>query len=165
MNKIILAFKMFFLILTNGKIGDEIEGLLKKEKVPEIEEKKKENTAEQLLMILQREARFVDFLQENLDGFDDSQIGAVARTLHTKCKKTMENYVKIESIFKEEEGSTVTVGKGFDPSEIRLIGNIKGEPPFKGRLSHHGWKAVDISLPALPEGQKKGIIEPAEVEI
>jgi hypothetical protein len=165
MNKLILAFKMFFLILTNGKVGKEIEEILKKEKLPEIEEKKKENTAEQFLMILQREARFVDFLQENLDGFDDSQIGAVARTLHTKCKKTMENYVKIEPLFKEEEGSNVTIEKGFDPSEIRLIGNVSGNPPFKGRLGHHGWKAVDINLPALPEGQKKGIIEPAEVEI
>ncbi len=43
-----------------------------------------------LLATLQREARFVDFIMESLEGYSDAQIGAVARDVHRDCGKVLE---------------------------------------------------------------------------
>jgi hypothetical protein len=65
----------------------------------------------------------------------------------------------------EAEGTTVNVEKGFDASRIRLTGNVTGDPPFKGKLAHHGWKVASARIPPLPKGHDPSIILPAEVEI
>jgi hypothetical protein len=57
------------------------------------------------------------------------------------------------------------VPRGFDPSEIRLIGEARGEPPFAGTLRHHGWRAVDTRLPVLADGLDRSVLAPAEVEV
>lgn len=162
MNTFILAFKCFFQIFMNAKFSEHVSKFFEKP-VPQIEEDKIEDT--RILAILQRDARFMDFLQEKIDSYSDSQIGAVSRTLHEKCNKALNNYITIEEVLKEEEGKPVTIEKGFNPSEIRLTGNVTGSPPFKGTLRHHGWKVLKTKLPPLPEGDDGSIIEPAEVEI
>jgi len=161
-NKFILAFKCFFQIFMNTKFSEHVSKFFEKP-VPQIEEDRLEDT--RILAILQRDARFMDFLQEKIDSCTDSQIGAVARTIHEKCNKALNNYITIEEVLKEEEGKPVTIEKGFNPSEIRLTGNVTGSPPFKGTLRHHGWKVLKTKLPPLPEGDDGSIIEPAEVEI
>jgi hypothetical protein len=64
-----------------------------------------------------------------------------------------------------EEGAKAAVPKGFDPAEIRLIGEAKGEPPYRGTLRHHGWRVVDAKLPALADGVDRTVVAPAEVEL
>ena len=71
----------------------------------------------------------------------------------------------VKYVFAGEEGAKASVPKGFDPAEIRLIGEAKGEPPFKGTLRHHGWRVVDAKLPSLAEGVDRTVIAPAEVEL
>ena len=118
-----------------------------------------------LLALFQREGRLVDFLREPLDGFADADIGAAARDVHRGCRKVLEQHLAFEPVMPGEEEAKVSVPKGFDPAEIRLIGEAKGEPPFKGTLRHHGWRVVDAKLPTLADGIDRTVIAPAEVEL
>ena len=119
----------------------------------------------QVLALLQREGRLLDFLKEDIDGIDDDQIGAAVRAIHKGCRKVLMEHVTLAPIRKESEGTIVEVPKGFDPAAIRLIGNVRGEPPFKGALKHHGWQVTAINLPAQPPGVDPKIVAPAEVEV
>lgn len=118
-----------------------------------------------LLALLQREGRLVDFLREPLDGFSDADIGAAARDVHRGCKKVLDQHLTFEPVMPGAEEERVNVPKGFDPAEVRLIGEAKGEPPFKGTLRHHGWRVVETKLPALVEGVDRTVVAPAEVEL
>jgi hypothetical protein len=70
-----------------------------------------------------------------------------------------------EHVARGEEGATVTVPSGFDPSAIRLTGNVTGQPPFTGTLRHHGWRANEIKLAKPPAGADPFVVQPAEVEL
>jgi hypothetical protein len=118
-----------------------------------------------LLGLLQREGRLVDFLRETLDDYEDSDIGAAVRDIHRGCKKVLAEHLTIEPVMPGEEDDAVTVPRGFDPGEIRLIGDVSGDPPFKGTLRHHGWRVIQARLPALSEGVDRHVLAPAEVEI
>jgi Domain of unknown function (DUF2760) len=118
-----------------------------------------------LLALLQRDGRLVDFLNESLDGFSDGDIGATARDVHRGCKAVLDQYFTLEPVLPGADDTRVAVPKGFDPTEIRIIGEAKGEPPFTGRLKHHGWRATKSQLPTLTEGVDRSVIAPAEVEL
>lgn len=119
----------------------------------------------QLLGLLQREGRLMDFLQEDMSAYTDAQVGAAARVVHDQCKRALDSHLKLERIRNEEEGSRVSVPKGFSPSEIRLLGHVSGEPPWNGALTHAGWRVASIELPKLSDGHDVFIIAPAEVEL
>lgn len=123
------------------------------------------DAALQLLAILQREGRFVDFLEEDVAAFSDAQIGAAARVVHEGCRKAIREHVPVEPVRSEEEGVAVTLEKGFDARAIRLTGNVTGEPPFRGKIAHRGWRATDVKLPKMAEGHDAKILAPAEVEL
>jgi hypothetical protein len=118
-----------------------------------------------LLSVLQREGRLLDFFSEKLEGYDDAQIGAAVRGIHESCQKALKKYLRFKSVIANDEGAEVTVEPGFDPSAIKLVGNVTGEPPFRGILRHQGWRAEKVELPVLSGGQTPSIISPAEVEI
>lgn len=118
-----------------------------------------------VLALLQRDGRLIDFLSESLDGFSDSEIGAAARTVHGGCRKALEAYLDLEPVYREAEGASVTVAPGFDPSAVRLTGNVVGDPPFRGSLRHHGWRATRTAFPPPPTAQDPRILAPAEVEL
>ncbi len=136
------------------------EGIPKKKEQPPYNEK-----AVQGLALFQKKGRLVDFLQEDISGLDDRQIGAAVRNIHSGCREVLDEYVEIETVMKEKEGNNVTIEEGFDPSVIRLTGNVVGKPPFKGVLRHCGWRVIKTNLPGFPENQDLSIVEPAEVEI
>jgi len=158
------------LFLTNGEFQkspktSKDEKKEESKKAPEITEVSPA-PAIQILSILQKQGRLIDFLQEDLSTYQDEQIGAAVRTIHEGCKKAIGDHMQLEPIFKEEEGSEVTVPSGFNANQIRLTGNVSGEPPFKGAVRHRGWRIVKIDLPKQV-GEKKDdkVLEPAEVEI
>ena len=119
----------------------------------------------QLLGLLQREGRFIDFLEEDVSGFSDEEIGAAARVVHDGCKKAIDEHFSIEAVHADSEGERVVVEEGFDPHSIRLTGNVVGEAPFKGELTHRGWRCADVRLPKMSESHDPHIIAPAEVEL
>ncbi|TMA17955.1 MAG: DUF2760 domain-containing protein, partial [Deltaproteobacteria bacterium] len=100
----------------------------------------------QLLAILQREGRLIDFCEEELAGFSDAQIGAAARTVHDGCRKALRSMITLEPVRTEAEGASVELPAGFDPRSVRLTGNVVGKPPFKGVLKHHGWRAAEVVI-------------------
>jgi len=118
-----------------------------------------------VLALLQRDGRLIDFLSESLEGFSDKEIGAAARTVHAGCRKMLDAYLEFEPVFREAEGANVTVAAGFDPNAVRLTGNVVGEPPFRGSLRHHGWRATRTAFPPPPQAQDPRILAPAEVEL
>lgn len=118
-----------------------------------------------LLSLLQHSGRLIDFLKEDISSFDDAQIGAVVRKIHEDCSKSLEEMVTIRPIMDENEGTKITIQQGYDPSRIKVVGKVNGEPPFNGILVHRGWKAHKRSLPKKLGEQASEVICPAEVEV
>jgi hypothetical protein len=118
-----------------------------------------------LLSVLQRQGRLVDFLSEDLDAYEDEQIGAAVRGIHENCGKVILKNLSLEAVIDGLEGEPVTIEEGFDPAAVKLTGNVTGEPPFKGILRHKGWRTRKIELPVLSDAQDPAVIAPAEVEI
>lgn len=172
----LLAFIAFFRVLFGRPLPEQLVPKQLPPPPPEPEkkpaEKPKQSLAQQhkdgalaLLALLQREGRFVDFVRDSVDGASDADIGAAAREVHRGCRKVLDQHLTFEPVMPGAEEEKVSVPKGFDPSEIRLIGEAKGEPPFRGTLRHHGWRVVDAKLPSLAEGVDRTVIAPAEVEL
>jgi hypothetical protein len=119
-----------------------------------------------LLATLQREARFVDFIQEPLAGYSDAQIGAAARDVHRDCGKVLQRLFAFRPIVAGQEGAEVEVPAGFDPGRYRLTGNVTGQPPFRGRLVHPGWEATTCELPTWSGTEAAArVVSPVEVEL
>ncbi len=121
--------------------------------------------AYQILAILQREGRFIDFLQEDVTDFDDADVGAAARVVHEGCKRAIEQYVTVAPVRTEAEDSPITLPPGFDPVRNRVTGNVTGEPPYRGRLAHPGWQVTALDLPTVAAGHDASVLAPAEIEI
>lgn len=134
-------------------------------KKPVAPDRPNSDAAIQLLALLQREGRLVDFLREDISSYDDAQVGAAVRSIHVSCRQVLAEYLSIEPVLGGSEGDTVTVPEDFDPSTIRLTGNVSGEAPFRGALRHAGWRVASVTLPEQPRGQNPQVIAPAEVEI
>jgi hypothetical protein len=118
-----------------------------------------------LLSLLQREGRLVDFLREDIDDYEDEDIGAAVRDIHRGCRKVIDEHLEIEAVMPGDEDDDVTIPKGFDAGEVKLIGEVEGDPPFKGVLKHHGWRATKIKLPTLSDGVDRNVLAAAEVEL
>ena len=70
--------------------------------------------AVQMLALLQRDGRLIDFLAEDISAYPDIQLGAAVRTIHETCRQALDRYVKLEPILNSEEDQPVTVESGFD---------------------------------------------------
>lgn len=133
---------------------------------PRQDVKASSQSAVQVLSILQREGRLIDFLQEDLNSYEDAQIGAAVRSIHQGCRDALSGFVKLTPIFEDPEGVEVTVPPGFDSRAIRLTGHVTGDPPFSGVLRHRGWRIESLELPQTTFEQDRGwVLAPAEVEI
>jgi hypothetical protein len=137
--------------------GPAPEPVILKESMPD--------AALQLLGLLQQQARFIDFIKEDLSGFNDADIGVAARVVHEGCNKVINEHFTLASVRNEQEGNKVTLLKGFDAASVRLTGKVTGEAPFTGTLVHKGWQVMQIRLPKLTQGYNAAIIAPAEVEL
>ena len=124
-----------------------------------------DTAALQLLGLLQREARFVDFIQEDVAPYSDAEIGAAARVVHGGCRKLLAEHFTLAPVRAEAEGSRVTLAAGFDAAAVRLTGNVVGQAPFTGTLSHRGWRVAEVRLPQLTDARAAAIIAQAEVEL
>ena len=117
------------------------------------------------LVLLQREGRLVDFLEEEIDGYSDEQVGAAVRRIHAGCRQVLAENFGVTAIQDAAEGDAIEVPSGFDPGAIRLTGNVSGAPPFRGTLQHRGWKVTKVDFPARHAKLDPTIICPAEVEL
>jgi hypothetical protein len=122
-------------------------------------------SALQLLALLQQEARFLDFIHEDIQAFSDTDIGAAARVVHEGSRKVIQQHLSLQPVRSENEMSRITVPEGFDASRLRLTGKLLGQAPFTGTLIHCGWYAAEVRLPKLVAEHDCHVIAPAEVEL
>lgn len=123
------------------------------------------DAALQLLYLLQSDARFIDFIKEDMSAHSDEDVGMVARVIHEGCNKVLDEHFSFAPICKESEGDRITLLDGYDSAKVRITGNIVGKPPFTGTIIHKGWQITDVRLPSTVQGYNASIIAPAEVEL
>jgi len=84
--------------------------------------------AVQMLALLQRDGRLVDFLEEDVSSYPDGQLGAAVRTIHSSCRQFW--------------NATSNSNRSFLPrrtirlrcrwaAAIKLIGSVTGQPPIR----------------------------------
>ena len=121
----------------------------------------------QVLQTLQRDARLVDFLMEDIAAYADEQVGAAVRSVHADSKASLIRHVTLAPVIDGVEGTNhkLDASKAPDPNRIKLIGNVhaSGKAPG-GTLRHRGWQATSVNLPAIGKLDVT-IIAPAEIEI
>lgn len=155
---LIAAFKAFFRVLSQGE-----PQLLPPP--PETAFQGSREPAIQLLALMQKEGRLVDFLMEDLTGFSDEQIGGAVRPIHESTKKLFADRIKLGRVHDEKEGTRIDVPVGYDASRISITGNLSGEPPFTGIVRHKGWVVTELNLPTVPAGADPMIVAPAEIDV
>jgi Domain of unknown function (DUF2760) len=170
------AFRAFFSLIFHGRIADDIlaafaaplpaaPARVAPAPPPPVETPRENNArAAQILAILQRDGRLVDFLMEDLAAYSNEQVGAAVRDVHRGCRQALDKYATLAPVFDAAEGSTVTVDAGTDAARVKVVGNAAGSPPFRGVLRHRGWDATRLELPPLP-ATGRTVLAPAEVEI
>jgi len=179
MKRLILAIRVFFRVLFSAETAERVEPILNDEpatlpaagdktqtKTPAKPRAPAQSEAVTLLAALQREARLVDFLQEGLGEYSDAQIGAAVRDVHRDSANVLERMFALKQISDDEEGTEIELAAGFDASRYRLTGKVEGEPPFRGRLAHHGWEATKCELPSWSgDDTAARVVAPVEVEL
>ena len=118
-----------------------------------------------LLALLQQEGRLVDFLEEDLAPYSDTQIGSAVRSIHGGCRNVLKERLELAPILPGAEGATVTIERGVDPGAVRVTGNVRGEPPYQGVLRHPGWRSAAFRVPESTGNADHTILAPAEVEV
>ena len=171
--RIPIAFGAFFSSLSNPQYAARIQRLRQGDEpapaptpvAPAPLREATPDAALQLLALLQRDARLIDFTQESLSGYSDADIGGAARLVHEGCGKVLREHFTLAPVRLEAEGSRITIDPGFDARAIRLTGNLVGQAPFQGSLSHRGWRATETRLPKLAAGHDATVLAQAEVEL
>ncbi len=175
MSRIGSAFRSFFSILFSGILPEDIAlefGYSKAKPAPvappvQVPQVKVSDGALQILQILQRDSRLIDFLMEDIASYSDDQIGAAVRSLHSDCRATLGRHVTLAPVIDSVEGTfhKLDAAKAPDPNRIKLIGNVpaNGKAPG-GTLRHRGWMVASVNLPAIGK-QDVAVIAPAEIEI
>ena len=171
--RVSIAFGSFFGALSNPGYAARVQDLREHGETPAapapvapaVFKEAPPDAALQLLALLQREARLIDFVQEDLSGYTDAEIGGPARLVHEGCAKVLREHFTLAPVRPEAEGSRITLNDGFDARAVRLTGNVVGQAPFQGALSHRGWRATDTRLPRLAAGHDATVLAQAEVEL
>jgi hypothetical protein len=172
LGRIWLAIRSFFSILFGGslpedgltKLGLTRRGAPKAQTASTPVGPRPSDGALQMLSILQRDARLVDFIMEDIVAYTDDQVGAAVRGLHDQARESLARYVKLEPVIDGVEG-TFTKPALSDPAAVKFVGNVPAGKPSGGLLRHKGWRAGKIDLPPLNPKQDSSILAPAEIEV
>ena len=174
LHRLVLALVSFFRILADANFACKITSLETSSDTVQAQNpepakptpaRRDLRPALQLLSLLQREGRLVDFAQQDILAFSDADVGAAARVVHEGCHRALQRVMELAPVRDEKEGHSVTVPPGFDATSLVLTGNVSGTPPFHGTLRHRGWRAQGFSLPEIIGETDLTVIAPAEVEL
>ena len=164
------AFRAFFSLIFHGRIADDILAAFAPPAAAPVSAPPAAvaidtgDRAIQVLAILQRDGRLVDFLLEDIGAYPDAQIGSAVRDVHAGCRGVLSRYLTLAPVLDDEEGGAVTIERGTDPARVKVVGNVAGAPPLRGVLRHRGWEVTRLDLPPLPAAGRT-IVAPAEVEV
>ena len=101
--------------------------------------------------------RLIDLIHEDLDQYQDAQVGAAARPCLKQCRQSLDRMLKIEKLFDAAENDSVPVDGSASPAQVRWVGETASQSG-EAKLVHAGWKATVTELP-----QWSGKAEDAEV--
>jgi hypothetical protein len=172
LGRVFLAFRSFFQILFHGALADDAIAALGLSKPARAAKTPSEpapdfiDGAVEILAVLQRDSRLVDFLMEDIGTYDDEQVGAAVRSLHDQCRESLLRYVRLTPVIDAVEGTQTSVAgiaRADRASLLKFIGNVPAQPPEAGTLRHKGWRAEKVELPKPKHGAV--VIAPAEIEI
>ncbi|MBK7926743.1 MAG: DUF2760 domain-containing protein [Bryobacterales bacterium] len=189
MSRISLALKSFFALLGSGKLPDEVIaqlGLTRRlvtqppssTPAPKAEGGKAAPSvmsdpgegALTLLGVLQREARLVDFLMEDIAPYSDEQVGAAVRSIHENSRKALERMFELGPVVDGVEGTVTNLAsagiKAGDAARVKLMGKVPADGKVEsGILQHRGWMVKKAELPAAGAAERAKVIAPAEIEV
>lgn len=195
MSNLSLAFKSFFSLLFSGKLPEDVQIALNLTRrivtpsTPKPNEPaaaaaaaakpaaaaadsgpKAADGAVQILSILQRDARLIDFLNEDIAPYTDEQIGAAVRDIHKNSRAALDRHVKLVPVVDGVEGTNTNLASAGldskDTTRLRIVGKVPADGKVEaGMLRHRGWKVEKIDLPPTPQGKKAAILAPAEIEV
>jgi hypothetical protein len=176
-NRVLLAFQCFFDMLVRGRLPDDAIAALDSSQAVDAPTPAAATTAGppppaassadgalQMLGILQRDARLLDFLMEDISAYTDDQVGAAVRELHEQCRESVARYVALEPVIDGVEG-TYAQAPATDPASVKFVGNVPAQPPSGGILRHRGWRAAKVDLPTPSAHQDVTVLAPAEIEV
>lgn len=182
-----LAFKAFWASLTNRDVAARLERVLQGGEPPSLPEPgghdvgrplsdeppkaprsgtpvatAGRDSAITLLSALQREARLVDLVREDLGQYSDAQVGAAARPCLQHCAAVLERWFAPEPVVSAADGEIVEVPPDAPPTRFQWIGEGSAS---SGKVLHHGWQAGKVELPQWtgPETDVR-VIAPAQVQ-
>jgi hypothetical protein len=173
-SRIAIACKLIFskayaisLLTPEASLGQAVEEAINFEPAETVSTLKHtdQESALQLLAILQKEGRLIDFINEDVGAFSDDQVAAASRVVHAGVKKALQQHMSFAPVSDTPEGNNINLPADFDKNAYRLTGNITGSGPYNGTLIHKGWKVADLSLPQLAEGIDLNVVAAAEVEL
>src|SRR5688500_6320874 len=105
MGNFALGFRVLFRIWSDDDFARKVKDLAEGKPLPKAEPQPapkvpapptavpkaaRRSEAVSLLAVLQREARFVDFIKEPIGAYSDAQIGAAARDVHQGCAAALD---------------------------------------------------------------------------
>jgi Domain of unknown function (DUF2760) len=188
-----LAFKSFFSLLFSGKLPEDVlialnltrrvvmatgagaaaskpAATAESPKPAAPEGPKPADGAVQILAILQREARLIDFLEEDIAPYTDEQVGAAVRDIHKNSRAALDRHVILKPVVDGVEGTNTNLASaGLDAKDtvrLRIVGKVPADGKVEaGVLRHRGWRVEKVDLPNTPMGKKAAILAPAEIEV
>ena len=183
MARLLIAIKVFFRMLRDPAFADRAQRMLDEVTPPPTSTTPLPPTAMRqqtaaapiapvrsdalaLLSVLQREARLIDFLKEDIAPYADAQVGAAVRDVHRDAAAALDRLFALKPVLDQPEGSDVTIPGSVDSARLRLVGNLGNTPPSRGRLQHAGWQATKVELPQFTgSADTAKIVAPAEIEV
>jgi hypothetical protein len=173
--RLILAFQCFFKILFSGVFAQKVRSLgmdnksIKPTQLPKNEPKPPEKQQETkdssllLLSLMQREARLIDFLMEDITEYSNEQVGAAIRDVHKKASGILKRcYDPIALVAQEGE---VDLEVAYNAEVWDVSGKIPQAGSFKAEVIHSGWMAQKLELPVWKGSlANRMLISPAQAE-
>ncbi len=173
LSRFTLAFKSLFAILFGNGLPAEValafgfvrESDVKPPPVPKPVEVRTSDGALQILGILQRDSRLIDFFMEDISAYSDEQVGAAVRTVHEGSREVLKRYLTLLPVVDGVEGTPTRIDSR-DPGSVKLLGNVPADGKAKqGTLRHKGWRVDKIDLPKIANSKSVSVLAPAEIEI
>ena len=171
MKRISYAFRSFFSILFGGSLPADVAlafgynramHLRTASPVTPKPQATPADGAVQMLGILQRDARLMDFLMEDISAYSDEQVGAAVREVQAQSRESLLRYMQLTPVIDGVEDTPVKTA-GLDPGSFKLTGKVPPNGAAGGLLRHKGWKAGKVDLPAAKPGVN--VLAPAEIEV
>lgn len=171
------AFRAFFAALVNQDVARQLKTVLdggaesKRVELPSPTatvaepappKKASRSDAITLLATLQREARLIDLIHEDLAAYSDAQIGAAARPCLQQCATTLKRIMTLRPIESASDGAMIEVPESAGPARYQWLGEGSGT---SGKLVHHGWVVENLELPQWTgPAQDSGVVAPVQVQ-